>query len=133
MPNQSVALLNAIVAAYEATIGAAPTLEIRSGAKPANATDADTGTLLASMTLPADWMAAPSAGLATLIGSWVDAAADAAGTAGHFRIKQGATVHDQGTVSMPGGGGRLILDNTNIAANQQVQITAFSVSVAAGF
>lgn len=133
MPNQSAALLNAMMAAYEATIGVAPTMEIRTGAKPVNAGDADTGALLAAITLPSDWMSAPAAGLATLIGSWVDPAADAAGTAGYFRIKQGATVHDQGTVSMPGGGGRLILDNTNIAANQQVQIAAFSVSVAAGF
>lgn len=133
MPNQSNAVLNAISDAYETAIGASPVMEIRSGAKPANAGDADAGTLLASITLPADWMSGASGGAKGLLGSWIDASADGSGVAGHFRIKQGATVHDQGTVTLTGGGGRMTLDNTNIAAGQQVQITAFSISTAAGF
>lgn len=126
----SVAVRNAILDVIETTIGASPTLEIRSGAVPANCAAADAGTVLATITLPADWMSAASAGSKALLGSWVDAAADAAGTAAHYRIKQGATCHEQGTVTATGGGGDLTLDNTNIAAGQQVQITSWTRTAA---
>lgn len=95
----SVAVRNASLDAIETTIGASPTLEIRTGAPPANAAAADTGTLLASMVLPSDWMAAASAGAKALAGTWQDPAADASGRGSHFRIKQGATCHTQGLVS----------------------------------
>jgi hypothetical protein len=95
----SVAVRNASLDAIETTIGTAPTLEIRSGLPPANAAAADTGTLLASMALPTDWLAAASAGAKGLLGTWQDPSADASGRGGHFRIKQGATCHTQGLVS----------------------------------
>lgn len=124
----SVAARNASIDAVETTIGTAPTLEIRSGTVPANCAAADSGTLLASMTLPTDWLAAASAGAKTLLGTWQDASADAAGTAGHFRIKAGATCHIQGTVTATGGGGDITLDNTSIASGQQVTITSFTLT-----
>ena len=92
---KSTALRNAMLAPIEATIGASPTLEMRSGPPPANAAAADTGTLLASMALPADWLAAPAAGAVQLAGVW-SAAVVATGDAGHFRIKAGATCHNAG-------------------------------------
>jgi hypothetical protein len=52
--------------------------------------------------------------------------ADATGTAAHFSIDQGATCHIQGTVTATGGGGDMTIDNTSIAVNQQVTITAFT-------
>jgi hypothetical protein len=119
---------NAALDAIEATIGGAPTLEIRSGAPPANCAAADTGTLLASMTLPADWLAAASAGAKTLLGTWQDLSADAEGSAGHFRVKSGSTCRIQGTVTATGGGGDMTLDNVNIAAGQQVSVTAFTLN-----
>lgn len=79
--------------------GAGPTLEIRSGAVPADCAAADAGTVLALMTLPSDWMAAASGGTKALLGTWQDTAANATGTAAHFRIKQGATCHIQGLIS----------------------------------
>ena len=119
---------NAALDAMETSIGTAPTLEIRSGAAPATCATADSGTVLVSMILPSDWMAAASAGAKALLGTWQDLSADAAGTAGHFRIKQGVTCHVQGTVSATGGGGDMVLDNAVIAAGQQVSVTAFTLT-----
>jgi len=80
------------------------------------------------MTLPADWLAAASGGTKALAGTWQDASADATGTAGHFRIKAGATCHIQGSVTATGGGGDMTLDNTSITAAQQVTITGFTLT-----
>lgn len=128
----SVALRNAQLAAIEATAGASPTMEIRSGAVPANCAAADAGTVLATLVLPADWMSAPSNGTVSLSGTWQDAAADAAGTAGHFRIKAGATCHLQGTITASGGGGDMTVDNTSFAVGQTVNITGFTITRANG-
>ena len=125
----SIAARNAALDAIEATIGASPTLEIRSGAAPATCGAADAGTLLASLPLPSDWMANASAGAKGLAGTSTDTGADAAGIAGHYRVKQGATCHLQGSVSATGGGGDMTLDNTSIATGQPVTVTAFVISL----
>lgn len=126
----SVAVRNARLDTVESTIGTSAILEIRSGAPPADCATADSGTLLASMTLPSDWMAAASGGTKALSGTWQDASANNAGTADHFRIKDsgGTTCHMQGTVSATGGGGDLTLDNDVIAAGQTVNITSFTLT-----
>lgn len=124
----SVTVRNARLDAIETTIGASPTLEIRTGAQPANCAAADSGTLLASMTLPSSWMNAASGGTMTLSGTWEDLSADNTGTAAHFRIKQGATCHLQGNVTATGGGGDLELSSTSISATQSVTITAFTLT-----
>lgn len=124
----STAARNAALDAIETAIGASPTLEIRTGAPPATCATADSGTVLATMALPSDFLAAASGGSKALAGTWQDAAADAAGTAGHFRIKQGATCHIQGTVTISGGGGDLTLDNNVLASGQQVTITSFTIT-----
>lgn len=124
----SVAVRNARLDSIESTTGTTPTLEIRTGAQPANCAAADSGTLLASMTLPSNWMNDASGGTKTLTGTWQDLNADAGGTAGHFRIKQGATCHLQGSVTATGGGGDLELSSTSISAAQAVTITAFTLT-----
>jgi hypothetical protein len=124
----STAVRNAALDAIESTIGTAPTLEIRSGTVPANCAAADSGTVLATMTLPSDWLAAASGGSKSLLGTWQDASADATGTAGHFRIKNSGTCHMQGTVTATGDGGDMTLDNTSIASGQQVTITSFTLT-----
>jgi hypothetical protein len=125
----SVAARNAALDAIETTISTAPTLELRTGAAPADCATAASGTLLASMTLPSDWMNAASSGTKTLLGTWQDGSADAAGTAGHFRIKQGATCHVQGTVtSTLIGTGDMLIDNPVLAAGQQFTITGFTLT-----
>jgi len=119
---------NAALDAIETAAGTAPTLTLRSGAAPANCAAADSGTVLATLVLPTDWMNAASGGTKTLLGTWQEAAADAAGTVAHFRIKQGATCHVQGTVTISGGGGDMTLDNNVLAIGQQVTITAFTLT-----
>lgn len=121
----STTLRNNMVGQYETTIGTAPTLEIRTGAPPANCAAADTGTLLAAITLPTDWMGAASGGTVSLAGTW-SGTASAAGTAGHYRIKAGATCHEQGDITATGGGGDLTLVNTNIANGQPVSVSSWT-------
>lgn len=128
----SVNVRNARLDAIETAVGAAAVLKIRTGAQPSTCATADAGTVLASMTLPSDWMAGASGGTKTLSGTWQDTAADAAGTAAHFRIyaNDGTTCHVQGSVTVTGGGGDLTLDNTNITATQAVTITSFTLTEA---
>ncbi len=124
----SVAARNAALDAIETAAGTAPVLTIRTGTVPANCAAARTGTVLATLTLPSDWLAAASGGAKALAGTWQDAAADATGTAGHFSIDQGATCHIQGTVTATGGGGDMTLDNVSILAGGAVNITGFTLT-----
>ncbi|RAP39423.1 hypothetical protein BYZ73_20635 [Rhodovulum viride] len=124
----STAARNAALDAIETATGSGPTLELRSGAAPADCGAADTGTLLASMTLPGDWLAAAANGTKAMLGTWQDSAAAAAGTVGHFRVRQGAACHIQGSVTATGGGGDMTLDNPALASGQQVTVTAFTLS-----
>ena len=111
------------------------TLEIRTGAAP-GVDLAATGTVLATITLPADAFSAASGASCAKNGTWEDASADATGTAAHFRVIQsgdtngasGATDERiEGTVGQ--GSGDLSLDNTSIAAGQQVTISTFTFSI----
>lgn len=124
------AVRDARLDAIETATGATAVLRIRTGAPPANCGAADTGTVLADMTLPTDWMAAAAGGSKAKSGTWEDTSADAAGTAGHFRVydSAGTTCHIQGTVTGTGGGGDMELDNTSIEAGQQVTITTFTLT-----
>ncbi len=126
----SVAVRNAQNDAIESTIGTSAILEIRSGAQPANCAAADSGTLLASMSLPSDWMGNSASGVKALAGTWQDASANNTGTAAHFRIKDsgGSTCGMQGSVTGTGGGGDIELDSTSITSTQQVNITAFNLT-----
>lgn len=128
----STAVKNAKLDAIESTVGASAIMKIRTGAAPTNVSDADSGTVLATINLPADWMAAAASGSKAKSGTWSDASADASGTAGHFRIyaSDGTTQHIQGTITATGGGGDLTLDNTSIAAGQQVDVSSFSLASA---
>lgn len=126
----STALRNARLDAIETTIGTSAVLKIRTGAAPANVGTADSGTVLATLSLPSDWLAAASSGSKAKSGTWEDTSADATGTAAHFRIyaSDGTTAHIQGTVTATGGGGDMTLDNTSIAAGQAITITSFSLT-----
>jgi len=128
----SAAVRNAQLDALETAIGVSAVLKIRTGAAPANVATADSGTVLATMTLPSDWLAAASSGSKAKSGTWQDTSADATGTAAHFRIyaSDGTTAHIQGTVTATGGGGDLTLDNTSIASGQAITISSFSITAA---
>lgn len=123
------ARLNAI----ETTVGTAPKLRFFTGAMPANCAAADTGTLIADITLPSDWMGAAASGVKAKLGTWVGAGHANAGAgmdAGYFRIKNsGATVtHCQGDVSVTAGGGAMTLDTLTIASGQPINVTAFTLT-----
>lgn len=126
----SVAVRNARLDAIETAIGTSAVLKIRTGAPPANVAAADSGTVLATLSLPSVWMAAASSGSKAKSGTWQDASADAAGTAAHFRIyaSDGTTAHAQGTVTVTGGGGDMTVDNTSFASGQNFTITTFSLT-----
>ena len=108
-------------------IGFTPLLRLYTGSVPANCAASEVGTLLVSMTLPAAWLSAASAGVKSLNGTWTGTAA-ATGTAAHFRIydSTGTTCHAQGTVTATGGGGDCTVDNTSVASGQTVTATSFS-------
>lgn len=126
----SVTVRNARLDAIETAIGTDAVLKIRTGAPPTNISDADSGTVLATLTLPTDWMAAASSGSKAKAGTWQDTSADNTGTAAHFRVyaSDGTTQHIQGTITATGGGGDMELDNTSIASGQTVTITTFTLT-----
>lgn len=126
----SVAVRNARLDVVETTIGTSAVLKIRTGAAPANCGTADSGTVLATLSLPSDWMAAASGGTKAKSGTWEDTSADATGTAAHFRLyaSDGTTCHAQGTVTATGGGGDMTVDNTSFAAGQQFTVTSFTLT-----
>ena len=121
---------NARLDAIETAIGTSAVLKIRTGAAPSGIADADSGTVLATLSLPSDWMAAASGGTKAKSGTWEDTSADATGTAAHFRIyaSNGTTQHMQGTVTATGGGGDMTVDNTSFAAGQAFTITGFALT-----
>lgn len=103
------------------------TLKIYTGTQPA-AGAAATGTLLVTITLPADAMAAAATGVAAKSGTWSGTAV-ATGTAGWFRIESsaGARWYD-GAVTATAGGGEIELISTSITSGQTVTISSFSVT-----
>lgn len=111
-------------------------LEIRSGAQPATADLAPTGTVLASITLPADAFGAAATNQVAKAGTWQDASADATGTAGWWRIRasgdagttNNADKRYDGAVTATGGGGELELQNTSITTGQTLTITSVTVT-----
>ena len=121
----SVAVRNGWLDNTEATVGTSPKLRILTGTKPADCAAAETGSLLAEITCPADWMGAAAAGSKALAGSWT-VAASGTGTAGYYRIMDstGTTCHEQGSITASGGGGDMTVDNTSIASGQTVTVTA---------
>lgn len=126
----SVAIRNALLDSIESTIGTSAILRIRTGAPPASVATASSGTVLATCTLPSDWMAAASGGTKALSGSWADSSADNTGTAGHFELvaSDTTTVGMRGTVTATGGGGDMTVDNLSFAAAQAFSVTSFTLT-----
>lgn len=129
----SVAVRNARLDVIETTIGTSAILKIRTGAPPANCAAADSGTVLSTVNLPSDWMAAAASGEKLKSGTWEDTSADATGTAEHFRIYDsgGSTCHIQGTVtSVATGTGDMLVDNAAFAAGQNFTVSSFKITSA---
>ena len=126
----STAVRNAMLDAIETTTGVSAVLRIRTGAPPANCAAARTGTVLATLNLPSDWMAAASSASKAKSGTWQDTSADATGTAAHFEVMDSGltTCHLQGTVTATGGGGDMTVDSTSFTAAQSFTINTFTLS-----
>ena len=129
-----VATRNARLDTIESTNGTSCALEIRTGSLPATCATAGTGTIVATINLPSDWMAAASSGSKAKSGTWQDASADNTGTAEHFRLynsqatKDNTTCFMQGDVTATGGGGAMTVDNTSFATGQQFTVTSFTLT-----
>ena len=124
----SVAVRNAKLDAIEVPIGASAVLKIRTGAKPVNVAAADAGSVLATVALPSDWMAAASGGSKMKSGTWEDILADADGTAAHFRVyaSDGVTAHIQGTVGTSGTD--MIVNSDDFHTGQPFVVNSFTIN-----
>jgi hypothetical protein len=102
---------------------AAGKIEIRTGAQPASADDAATGTLLATVTLIDPAFGAWASGSATMSNP-ASVNAVATGTAGWFRILDSNNVKVMdGAVTATGGGGELELSTTAIVSGNPVDLS----------
>ena len=102
--------------------GAAGRIEFRSGSPPAQPSDADSGTLLDTITYQATSYGAPTAGVATANGLPLSGTASA-GTVGHYREKDSAgVVITQGTVTGTGGGGDFEASTTTWGAGDTINL-----------
>jgi hypothetical protein len=119
----SVIVRNAKLDQIETTIGTSAVLKIFSGAEPANCAAADPSGLLATITLPSDWMNAASSGSKTKLGTW-SVAASGTGTAASWRIYDSGLVacHIQGNTT------DMTFDNTNIASGQTITVNTFTLT-----
>lgn len=125
----SVRVRNAMLNAIRTTIGTGATLNIRTGAQPANCAASSTGTILAAIALPTPYLADASGGSQAMTGVWADNAANAGGTAAHYEIIAADSVCDErGDITITGGGGKMELDGVVFAAGQQFTITSFSTT-----
>jgi hypothetical protein len=128
----SVAVRNGMLDAIETVIGPGAVIKMRTGVPPANNLAADSGSVIATITTAADFMAAANAGAKAFSNlPLTDLAADAAGTIGHYRVyaADGTTCHMQGTVTLTGGGGDMTVDNNVVQTGQQFSITSWSINM----
>jgi hypothetical protein len=117
---------NGIVDLIDAGAGAG-TIAIRTGAQPTNVGDADTGTLLGTLTFSDPAFGNAATGVATASAITSDTNADASGTAGHFRIKDSdAAIVGDGTCGQ--GAGDLSFDNSVVVAGGTIAISALTVT-----
>jgi hypothetical protein len=107
--------------------GGAGTIRVRTGAQETNVDDADTGTLLGTLTFSATAFGSASAGVATAAAITSDTNADASGTAGHFKIYTGGgAVHSDGTCGQ--GSGDMNFDNSNIVLGGTIAVSSMTVT-----
>lgn len=121
----------------QAGVGGAPTLSLYSGTEPANCGTALSGnTLLATGTLPADWLANASSASKAKAGTWTlngQSGAGAGTAATFFRILDASgACRIQGTVTASGSGGDMTLDNNSIANLQVLTEVTFAIARANG-
>jgi hypothetical protein len=129
--DQAIAMCDVLVDSVDAGAGAG-TCTIRTGSAPTNCEDADSGTLLATLTFsdPAFGAAADANPGATATASAItaDSSADATNTAAHFRVKDSnGVVRFQGSCGTSGAD--MNFNSVAITTGAEVSITSFTVTV----
>jgi hypothetical protein len=124
----STTVRNARLDQIETTIGTSAVIRIFTGSPPANCAAADSGTILATVNCPSDWMAAASGGSKAKSGTWEDLSADNTGTAGYFRVYDSGvtTCHMQGTVGTSGTD--MTVNSTSFTSGQPFTINTFTLT-----
>ena len=120
---------NAAAELFESHVGTSPTITWFDGTMPALLATADAGTVIATTTLPSNWLAAASSGSCALATTPVSVVSTATGTIRYARLmSSGGTVHGQGLVTAVGNGGDLTLSPTNVISEigQQVSLVTFN-------
>lgn len=103
-------------------------LRIRTGAQPTNVGDAESGTLLGTLTFSDPAFGAAATGVATASAITSDTSADASGTAGHFRVLDSdSTALADGTCGQ--GSGDMSFDNSTIVSGGVIACSSFTVTV----
>jgi hypothetical protein len=103
-------------------------IRVRTGAQPTNVGDADTGTLLATLTFGATAFGSASTGTKTANAITSDTNAAASGTAAHARLylSDNTTIHSDMTAGQ--GTGDMSFDNSAIVAGGTVAISSFTLT-----
>jgi hypothetical protein len=106
-------------------------LQLRTGTRPTNLTDAATGTLLAEFALPNPCFGAAATGVATA-NAISNVSGLAAGTVGYFRVidRDGTIVMDSDSVGTSGT--ELVLNTTTISIGVTVSVTSWTATMPAG-
>lgn len=126
----STTLRNALLDAINAVIGSGGKLRIYNGTQPANVAAGNSNTLLADLALSATPLAAASSGSASFNTITGDASADNTGTATWFSVqKSDGTRVIEGSVGTSGSD--LNVASTSFIAGQDIEVTSFSLSIAA--
>lgn len=122
-------LRNHLVDQFAAHVGASPKLRFLTGSMPASPATAQSGTLIAPLTLPSTWLNAASNGQATKAGTWSGTSV-ATGEIGYARLLNSAesVVHWQGTVSAA----FALTTSASTAANGNVLTFTSTTGVAVG-
>ena len=123
----SIAARNARLDAIETTIGTSANLHLRTGAQPADCATADSGSLLGTLALPSDWLAAAASGAKAKAGTW-SGTASGTGTIGHHRLKDSgnAATHLQGSCGT--GSGDLSFDNAAVVSGQTITVNTYTLT-----
>jgi len=105
------------------------TIEVRTGAQPTNVDDADSGTLLGTLTFGSPAFGGASNGVATANAISSDADADASGDAGHVRIKKSDTnIHSDAVAGESGDSPDVEFDNKSIVAGGTIAISSMTIT-----
>ena len=118
---------NGMLDLFETTVGTAARCIIYTGSPPADCATAASGSVLATIICPSDWMNDAATGSKTLKGTW-SVSASGTGTAGYFRIyDSGVSVCSmQGTVGTSATD--MIVDSTSFTSGQTFSITTFTLT-----